>query len=64
MCSSSFSLPAGRPVSDKLKPSKQPTPEMPNEKPNPNSLLELAELLDRLAGAGKNAKDVEPDLEE
>ena len=26
--------------------------------------LELAELLDRLAGAGKNAKDVEPDLEE
>jgi len=42
-------FPAGRPVSDKLKPSKQTTPEMPNETPNP---LELGERLHRLASPG------------
>ncbi len=34
---------------------------MPNEK-TPANALELAELLDRLAGPGKHAEDVEPHL--
>ena len=35
------------------------TPKMPEEKPN----LELAEFLNGLAGSGKDAEDVESDLE-
>jgi hypothetical protein len=58
LCSSSFSLPTV-PFLISSSPQSKPTPEMPNEKPNP---LELAELLDRLAGSGQDAKNVEANL--
>jgi len=54
------SFPAGRSISEKMKPkpSKQTTPDMPNEK---TMSLELAERLDSLAGPGKHAENVESD---
>jgi hypothetical protein len=58
--SSHFPLP-GRPVSDKLKSLK--TNHARNAKwKDPADPLELAELLDRLAGPGKHTENVEPHL--
>lgn len=62
-----FCLALDRPVPDKIAqvPQSKTTPEMPNGKELPRSFtdpLELAELLDRLAGPGKHTENVEPHL--
>ena len=49
---------AGTSSGNDLSPRMYITPKMPEEEPN----LELAEFLNRLAGSGQDAQDVEADL--